>query len=98
LSLAIGQTFNNQHKLGIDLNGAIGTDMFSLGSPVVYANKNNTSAAIASATIDNASNLTTSDYALKFDGTNYTLTRLSDNKVVASQAAAPTAATPMVVD
>ncbi|MNM49374.1 Flagellar hook-associated protein 1 [compost metagenome] len=98
LSLAIGQTFNNQHKLGIDLNGAIGTDMFSLGSPVVYANKNNTSAAIASATIDNASNLTTSDYKLQFDGTNYTLTRLSDNKVVASQAAAPTAATPMVVD
>ncbi|MGO4280459.1 flagellar hook-associated protein 1 FlgK [Cupriavidus sp. OV038] len=98
LSLAIGQTFNDQHKLGIDLNGAIGTDMFSLGSPVVYANKNNTSAAIASATITNAGNLTTSDYALKFDGTNYTLTRLSDNKVVASQAGAPTAATPMVVD
>jgi flagellar hook-associated protein 1 FlgK len=88
LSLAIGHTFNNQHKLGMDLNGAIGTDMFSLGSPVVYANKNNTSAAIASATITNAGNLTTSDYALKFDGTNYTLTRLSDKTVVATQPAA----------
>lgn len=89
LSLAIGQTFNNQHKLGIDLNGAIGTDMFALGTPVVYANNNNTSAAIATVTIgntaaNNASNLTTSDYTLKYDGTNYTLTRMSDNTVVAT--------------
>ncbi|WP_454765882.1 flagellar hook-associated protein FlgK [Cupriavidus campinensis] len=98
LSLAIGQTFNNQHKLGIDLNGAIGTDMFALGSPVVYANKNNTSAAIATASITNAGNLTTSDYTLKFDGTNYTLRRLSDNTVVATQPGAPTAASPMTAD
>lgn len=96
ISLAIGQTFNEQHKLGIDLNGAIGTDLFALGSPVVYANKGNTSAAIASATITDAGDLTTSDYALKFDGTNYTLMRLSDNKVVATQPGA-TAAYPMTM-
>ena len=39
LSLAIGESFNDQHKLGIDLNGAIGTDVFSLGKATVYANK-----------------------------------------------------------
>jgi len=90
LSLALGQTFNNQHSLGIDLNGATGTNFFALGSPTVYANSNNTSTAVATATIDNpgAGNLTTSDYSLKFDGTNYTLTRKSDNTVVATQAGA----------
>ncbi len=88
LSLAIGQTFNDQHKLGIDLNGAIGTDVFSLGSPTVYSNAKNTSGAIATAAITNSSALTTSDYSLKYDGTNYTLTRKSDNSVVATQAGA----------
>ncbi|ELA01238.1 flagellar hook-associated protein FlgK [Cupriavidus metallidurans] len=84
LSLAIGQVFNNQHKLGIDLNGATGTDLFSLGQPTTYANANNKSNAVATATITNAGSLTTSDYSLKFDGTNYSLTRLSDNTVVST--------------
>jgi len=90
LSLALGQTFNDQHSLGIDLNGATGGNFFALGSPTVYTNSNNTSGAVATATINNpgAGNLTTSDYSLKFDGTNYTLTRTSDNTVVATQAGA----------
>ncbi|PLQ00831.1 flagellar hook-associated protein FlgK [Cupriavidus pauculus] len=96
LSLAIGQTFNDQHKLGIDLNGAIGTDVFSLGSATVFANDKNTSNAVATATITNTGNLTTSDYTLKYDGTNYTLLRKSDNKVVATQAGA-TATYPMAI-
>lgn len=82
LSLAIGQTVNAQHKLGIDLNGAIGGDVFALGTATVFKNDKNTSAAIATATINNAGSLTTSDYTLKFDGTNYNLIRKSDNKVV----------------
>ena len=84
ISLAVGQTFNAQHKLGIDLNGAIGTDMFAMGNPVVYANSNNTSTSVATATITNASNLTTSDYTLKFTGGQYSLTRKTDNVVVQS--------------
>lgn len=87
LSLAIGQTFNDQHKLGLDLNGAIGTDMFSLGSPTVTANAANKSGAVVTAAITTAGNLTTSDYTLSLTGGTYTLTRKSDNKVVASQAA-----------
>jgi flagellar hook-associated protein 1 FlgK len=81
LSLAIGQSFNDQHKLGIDLNGVAGTDMFRLGNATTIANANNTvKTTVATSTIDNASALTTSDYTLHFDGTNYTLTRRSDNR------------------
>ncbi|SCV00347.1 Flagellar hook-associated protein 1 [Cupriavidus necator] len=83
LSLAIGQSFNTQHKLGIDLNGVAGTDMFELGSAATIPNANNTvKTTVATAKIDNASALTTSDYKLHFDGINYTLTRLSDNQQV----------------
>lgn len=81
LSLAIGQAFNDQHKLGMDLNGAVGTDMFTLGTATTLANDNNTGGALAQTTVTDASVLTTSDYTLKFDGTNYTLTRLSDKHV-----------------
>jgi len=92
LSLALGQTFNNQHSLGIDLNGATGGNFFALGNPTVYANANNTSGAVATATIDNpgAGNLTTSDYTLKFDGNNYTLMRKSDNTVIDQKPAGTT--------
>lgn len=89
LSLAIGQTINDQHKLGIDLNGAIGGDVFALGSTTVIANDKNKSAATATATINNVGSLTTSDYTLKFDGTTYSLLRKSDNKVVATTTTSP---------
>jgi len=96
LSLAIGQSFNAQHKLGIDLNGAIGTDMFELGSATSIPNANNTvKTTVATTRIDNASALTTSDYKLQFDGTNYTLTRLSDNQQVVTPVPAGGASYPL---
>jgi flagellar hook-associated protein 1 FlgK len=84
LSLAIGQSFNDQHKLGMDLNGNVGTDMFQLGTATTLPNANNTGSAQAQASITDVSALTTSDYTLKFDGTNYTVTRLSDKQVTTS--------------
>lgn len=96
LSLAIGASFNAQHQLGIDLNGAPGTDMFKLGGATTIPNANNTvKTTVATATIDNASALTTSDYKLHFDGTNYTLTRLSDNQQVVTPVPAGGATYPL---
>ncbi|KAI3597351.1 Flagellar hook-associated protein FlgK [Cupriavidus necator H850] len=96
LSLAIGQSFNAQHELGIDLNGAIGTDMFALGGATAIPNANNTvKTTVATAKIANASALTTSDYKLQFDGTNYTLTRLSDNQQVVAPVPAGGASYPL---
>jgi flagellar hook-associated protein 1 FlgK len=92
LSLAIGQAFNDQHKLGMDLNGAIGTDMFKLGTATTLANANNTGGALAQTTIKVTSALTISDYTLSFDGANYTITRLSDKQVTQSSSI------PMTVD
>ncbi|MGO4332798.1 flagellar hook-associated protein FlgK [Cupriavidus sp. 2TAF22] len=88
LSVTLAQTFNDQHKLGVDLTGQIGGNLFTLGTPAVIAKTTNTGASAVSATISNTSQLTTSDYTLSFDGTNYNLVRASDSKVVASQAGA----------
>ena len=53
---------------------------FSAGVPLVNSNANNAGTAVIGASIgSNVNALTTSDYRLQYDGTNYTVTRLSDN-------------------
>jgi len=90
IATGIAATFNAQNTLGVDLNGNQGTDFFSEAAPVVTPNTNNTGTAAVSASITDASALTGSDYSLSYDGTNYTLTRLSDNTAVYTGATFPT--------
>lgn len=81
VAVGLAETFNAQHKLGQDLNGALGQNFFTFNpsETVVTSNVNNTGGGVVTASILNASNLSTSDYSLTFDGTNYTLQRASDN-------------------
>jgi flagellar hook-associated protein 1 FlgK len=82
LAIALSQSVNDQHQLGQDLNGTAGGRFFSDPSTFAqtYASSNNTGSGDIDATIDDASALTTSDYRLAYDGTDYTLTRLSDGQ------------------
>ena len=81
VAIALAQTVNAQQKLGQDLNGQPGADLFSIGAPQVSSNLNNTGNAVIAAAFDptNVGGLTTSDYRVSYNGANYTLTRLSDN-------------------
>jgi flagellar hook-associated protein 1 FlgK len=84
IAIAVTQTVNAQHQLGQDLSGALGKDLFSVSGPVTQANAANiggavVTTALANTTANNSGNLTTSDYRLSYDGSNYTLLRLSDN-------------------
>lgn len=94
VAVTLAMTFNAQHQLGQDQNGAIGGDFFVAASPLVQpASTNNTaSAASVSATITDTSKLTTSDYRLQFTGGNYVVTRLSDSAQVYSNPAFPNGA------
>jgi len=84
IAIGMAMSFNAQHQQGVDLNGNPGGAFFTLAGPVVRASTNNdaTDPAVISASISDANALTTSDYRLQFDGTDYTLTRLSDNTLV----------------
>jgi len=42
VAMGIAGTFNQQHQLGQDLNGALGGNLFAQPVPVVNANTNNT--------------------------------------------------------
>ena len=61
LSIALGSAFNDQHNLGVDLNGALGQDFFTTATPTIYSNAKNTGTWAVSAAVTDANQLTTSD-------------------------------------
>lgn len=85
IALTLAQNFNDQHKLGQDLTGVLGTNFFTVSTPTVRANGLNTGTGAPTVAIDPATidRLTSSDYQLTYVGgvTPYRLTRLSDNQV-----------------
>ncbi len=83
VAIGLAQSFNVQHQLGQDLNGTLGGNFFADIKPSVLTRAGNTGTAAVSASIADASALTTSDYELKYIGNgsgsdNFQLTRLSD--------------------
>ena len=84
IATGLGMAINTQQLQGQDLTGALGTPLFHIASPVVIANQSNTGTATVSATITQASALTGSNYTLSYNGSQYTLTRLSDHTVTTS--------------
>lgn len=76
IALGFAQTFNEQHQLGQDLNGVLGGNFFSIAatSPTITESINNTGTLAFTATGIDAGKLTTSNYLVRFDGTNYSLT------------------------
>jgi len=79
IALVLAQTFNTQHKLGQDLNGAQGGDFFATPQPVIKNASTNTGTAAIAVAVTTPTAVQASDYRLQWDGSNYTLTRLSDN-------------------
>jgi len=78
-ALPLTQAFNDQHKLGLDLNGQLGSAFFGSATPHVQPALTNSGTGQIGATVSDASALTLSDYTLEYNGTAYRLTRLDDN-------------------
>jgi flagellar hook-associated protein 1 FlgK len=83
VAIGVSATFNDQHQLGVDLNGALGGDFFSpIDTTSSTSRVLTASAAQVGVTITNPAALTSSDYRLDFNAGTYTLTRVSDGVVV----------------
>ena len=83
IASAFSAAVNQQQALGLDLNGRPGAAIYSVGAPQVEPASTNAGSATIGVTISNASQVQASDYKLSFDGTSYSLTRLSDNSTAA---------------
>ena len=82
VAAGLATSFNAQHQLGQDRNGALGGNFFEDINAYVGVDSRNSdlSTAVVSGVVKDASALTTSDYDLNFDGTNFVLTRASDGQ------------------
>ncbi|MCQ4326243.1 flagellar hook-associated protein FlgK [Stutzerimonas stutzeri] len=86
LALAVSDQINSQLGQGLDLKGQVGAALFgdyndpALAKLRVNAYSGNSSNAQPALNITDTSVLTTSDYLMEYDGTNYKVRRLSDNQ------------------
>lgn len=85
LALSFTTAMNEQHKQGYtanfdeDGNRVKGKDFFDLGGPDVVNNSKNTTSTSLTPSIADSTKVQASDYKVTFDGTNWQVTRLSDN-------------------
>ena len=85
LAAAVGSAVNAQQRLGLDLTsptGRPGADIFAFGAPRVLPASGNAGNAVVGVQTADTSQLLASDYEMRFDGSNYTLTRLGSNDPV----------------
>lgn len=74
VAIAMADSFNQQHRSGLDMNNDLGGDFFSVKDPQVLTFSGNTGSATISSSVSDVSLLTRYDYTLQYDGANWTLT------------------------
>ncbi|WP_136416181.1 flagellar hook-associated protein FlgK [Herbaspirillum sp. ST 5-3] len=81
IAIGLAMTFNAQHALGVDLSGAAGGDFFTAADPRVDRSSTNAASSDKiTASISNPDQLSGSDYRVKVVGSNFVVTRLSNNE------------------
>jgi len=92
----VAATVNAQHHAGMDLYGQMGGDFFSVPTPAVFNRAQNTGTGTLTASVTNATQLGTSDFVMKFDGTNWSAVDAKTGAAM-SMSGAGTSASPFVV-
>lgn len=91
IAVGISEQFNEIHQLGIDLTGQLGGNFFTSLEPQVFVPRtppNSDPNADLDVSYVDASKLTTKDYLLRFDGTNWRLTDYKTGQQLATAAPA----------
>ena len=80
-AVALSSSVNAQQSKGLDLYGKQGGAMFSVPTPAVLPSNLNKGSASVSASISDVSQLTSSDYVLSYDGSNWNLATTAGQSV-----------------
>lgn len=91
IAVVLGTEFNLQHQLGMELDGDLGGDFFSLASPQYSGHSANGPGGTVDISFDSATigALTGEDYVLSFDGASWSLADLDGNAVTLTGAGTP---------
>ncbi|WP_336275063.1 flagellar hook-associated protein FlgK [Vreelandella indica] len=86
LAVSLTTAFNELHKQGVDLNGEQGEDFFTIRAPQAYSAPDN-SADVASIAFDptQVDNLRATDYQVRYDGSEFTVTRQDNGEAVSAE-------------
>lgn len=95
VGIGLSSFFNGEHQTGLDLDGDLGGDFFSVASPQVFGDPTN--AGTITASLSDVSQLTGHEYRLDFDGTNWSMTDLDTGSAV-TLSGTGTVANPLVGD
>lgn len=88
LAMVVSDTFNTQHRLGMDSNSNLGNDFFEdINDPVAESSRiaptsDNAGNSGISVTVDDVGVLTADNYRMYYDGTNVTVTNRTTDQVV----------------
>jgi flagellar hook-associated protein 1 FlgK len=83
VAVVLTNAVNAQNQAGLDQSGNPGQAVFSIGGVQVLNNSGNTGSGTVTATVGDANAITTSNYILKYDGTNWNLSDASSGASVA---------------
>ncbi len=82
IAVGLADAVNTQHRAGMDLRGALGTDWFSVGGAIAQTASSNNGNAAMTVTRTDTNALTGADYIFEFTGSAYQLRDLSNNTAV----------------
>jgi flagellar hook-associated protein 1 FlgK len=80
-AIALSSSVNAQQAKGLTATGQQGGAMFSVPSPTVQQSSANKGSATVTASISDVSQLTSSDYVMSYDGTNWNMQTTSGQSV-----------------
>lgn len=78
IATAFALDVNAQHQRGMDYDGDLGGEFFSIAAPVATASSQNTGTAGADLAISDITQLGINNYRLNFDGTDYNVVNTTD--------------------
>ncbi|MDG0795992.1 flagellar hook-associated protein FlgK [Pectobacterium punjabense] len=79
LALAFADAFNTQHQKGYGRDGVAERDFFTFGKAAVLNDSKNSGTATLTPSYTDTKDVQATNYAVKYDGANWQVTRLSDN-------------------
>jgi flagellar hook-associated protein 1 FlgK len=93
MAVAISGAVNQQQSLGLDARqpAGAGAPLFSVGAPRTLPASANGGDAVFGLAVSDFTHVQASDYELRFDGSDYSLTRLSDGNTVVGSPFSPAA-------
>jgi len=97
VALGVTETFNQQNRQGLDLNGNLGTDLFAGFTPEVLPSFNNAGATTVTAAFADLTAVESRDYKLRYDGAAWNFSDATSGAVIAATGSG-SVADPFVID